>query len=51
MATKKRIGLVDIQRRFDTEDACRDYLFKHRWPDGFICERLFQIKSTMLPSF
>jgi transposase-like protein len=37
MATKKCVGLEDIQRRFDTEDACRDYLFKLRWPDGFIC--------------
>ncbi len=37
MATKKRVGLMDIQKRFDTEDACRDYLFKLRWPDGFIC--------------
>ena len=37
MATKKRVGLEDIQRRFDTEDACRDYLFKLRWPDGFVC--------------
>lgn len=37
MATKKQAGFMDIQRRFDNEDACRDYLFKLRWPDGFIC--------------
>ena len=37
MATKKRVGLMDIQRRLDTEDACREYLFKPRWPDGFVC--------------
>ncbi len=37
MSKKKRVGLEDIQRRFDTEDSCRDYLFKLRWPDGFIC--------------
>ncbi len=37
MTTKKRVGLEDIQRRLDTEDACRDYLFKLRWLDGFIC--------------
>ncbi len=30
MATKKRVGLEDIQRRFDTEDACREYLFRLR---------------------
>jgi len=37
MATKKRVGFEDLQRRFDTEDACRNHLFKLRWPDGFIC--------------
>lgn len=37
MATKKSVGFADIQRQFDTEDACRDYLFSLRWPDGFIC--------------
>jgi transposase-like protein len=37
MTTKKRVGLEDLQRRFDSEDACREYLFKLRWPDGFIC--------------
>ncbi len=37
MATKKRVGFDDIQRRFNTEDACREHLIKLRWPDGFIC--------------
>lgn len=37
MAKTKRIGIEDILKRFETEDACRDYLFKLRWPDGFIC--------------
>ena len=25
--------------RFGTDDACRDYLFARRWPDGFCCAR------------
>ena len=25
--------------RFGTDDACRDYLFARRWPDGFRCRR------------
>jgi transposase-like protein len=25
--------------RFNTEEACQAYLFKMRWPDGFICTR------------
>jgi transposase-like protein len=31
------MSLPQFQRRFRTERACRDYLFKLRWPDGFIC--------------
>lgn len=37
MATKKRVGFEDIQRRFETEDACRKYLIQLRWPNGFVC--------------
>jgi len=28
---------MDFQTRFATEDACREYLFDCRWPDGFVC--------------
>jgi transposase-like protein len=31
--------LVEFEKRFGTEDACRDYLFNFRWPDGFQCPR------------
>ncbi len=31
--------LVDFDRMFGTEEACRDYLMLQRWPDGFICPR------------
>jgi hypothetical protein len=24
-------------KRFGTDEACRDYLFRQRWPDGFRC--------------
>ena len=30
-------SLPDFQARFGTDDACRDYLFARRWPDGFCC--------------
>jgi transposase-like protein len=30
---------MDLERRFSTEEACRQYLFGLRWPDGFICPR------------
>lgn len=29
--------LPELERRFSSEQACRQYLFILRWPDGFIC--------------
>lgn len=26
-----------FKRRFGTDEACRDHLFKLKWPDGFVC--------------
>lgn len=31
--------LLELERRFCTEQACRDYLFALRWPEGFVCPR------------
>lgn len=31
--------LSDLEQRFATEDACRQYLTDLRWPDGFRCPR------------
>jgi transposase-like protein/ribosomal protein L37AE/L43A len=31
------LTILEFQQRFGTEDACREYLFASRWPDGFIC--------------
>jgi transposase-like protein len=28
---------MDFQARFGAEQACREYLFASRWPDGFVC--------------
>jgi transposase-like protein len=32
-------SIVDFQRRFRDEEACRAYLFASRWRDGFSCRR------------
>lgn len=32
-------SIVEFQRRFPDDDACRAYLFASRWPDGFRCPR------------
>ena len=33
----QEMSLRQFQRRFRTEAACRDYLFKLKWPEGFTC--------------
>jgi len=29
--------LLELERRFASEDACREYLTELRWPSGFVC--------------
>lgn len=29
--------LLELETRFASEEACRDYLFRLRWPEGFCC--------------
>ena len=31
--------LLEFERRFQTEEACREYLMQLRWPRGFVCPR------------
>ena len=31
--------LIEFERWFETEEACLEYLFKLRWPEGFVCPR------------
>jgi transposase-like protein len=31
--------VMELEGRFSTEEACRDYLIRLRWPDGFVCPR------------
>src|SRR5215471_11484970 len=37
--------LAELEARFSSEQACRDYLFQLRWPDGFRCPRCGGIKA------
>src|SRR5215469_9614320 len=32
-------SLAELETRFGTEQACRDYLMTLRWPEGFVCPR------------
>lgn len=31
--------VIELEERFATEEACREYLARLRWPEGFICGR------------
>jgi len=31
--------ILELEERFSTEEACRDYLCELRWPKGFLCPR------------
>lgn len=32
-------NMLEFEKHFATEEACREYLYQMRWPDGFICPR------------
>jgi transposase-like protein len=36
---QKQLNLMQFQRKFSTEKACREHLFKLRWPEGYRCPR------------
>jgi len=42
--------LAELESRFSNEEACRDYLFELRWPDGFHCPRCGMGKAWPLAS-
>src|SRR5438105_6608425 len=31
--------ILELEQRFSSEEACREYLFQLRWPEGFVCPR------------
>jgi transposase-like protein len=36
---QESMSLVEFQRKFATEEACMEHLFKLRWPEGYRCPR------------
>jgi transposase-like protein len=47
---RKSMDLLEFQQQFATEEACAEYLFNLRWPNGFVCPRCggtrYSIHST-----
>jgi len=39
--------IMEFENRFATEDACQEYLFRLRWPDGFVCPRCQSERSWL----
>lgn len=39
------LTLAELEARFSTEEACLDYLFQLRWPNGYLCPRCGHIKG------
>lgn len=39
MAQQEAMTLLEFQERFHNEDACREHLYKMRWPKGFACPK------------
>jgi hypothetical protein len=37
--------LAELEARFSSEEACREYLFHLRWPNGFRCCRCGEAKA------
>ena len=31
------MNLMEFEKEFSTEEQCQEYLFRLRWPDGFVC--------------
>lgn len=40
--------LFDFQYQFSTERRCHTFLFKQRWPDGFVCPRCQQKQYSFI---
>lgn len=38
-------NIKEFESRFNSEEACREYLFRLRWPDGFRCPRCGAAKA------
>ena len=34
---KSKLSIIDFQKKFNTEDKCREFLFELRFPQGFVC--------------
>ncbi len=43
-------SLAEFQRDFPDDESCATFLFKRRWPDGFVCPGCGQRRAALLKS-
>ena len=43
-------SLSEFQKAFSDEASCVAFLFKRRWPDGFICPGCSERRAAVLKS-
>jgi hypothetical protein len=39
---------IEFDERFSNPKACYDYLFKQKWPDGFVCKKVALIDTAIV---
>lgn len=47
---KESMSFFDWQARFNSEQTCKEYLYKEKWPDGFQCPQCGHDHAHYLPS-
>ena len=50
MSKQKQMSLIQFQERFQTDESCREHLFKLRWPEGFVCPKCGHREYYSLPN-
>ena len=39
MSQQTEMSFKEFRQRFQTEEACEEFLFEQRWPEGFVCTK------------
>lgn len=48
MPRRNAVSITEFQKRFDTEEKCREYLFQQRWGNGFVCPKCGETRHCRL---